>query len=89
MSLTVCASSTDDQYTTTAAVKLLMGTTATSDDALISVLITRASRWADNYIGVPMSAAAYSETLAGYGRRRMLLARSPLRAISRGCSGSA
>lgn len=80
--LSVVTSSTDDQYTTTSAVKDLIGTTATSDDALINTLISRASRWAESYIGYPLGVASYRESLSGYGGRRMMLSRHPVRGVA-------
>lgn len=88
MSLSVCSSSTDDVFTTTAYVKALLGTTATSDDATISSLIRAASRWAENYVGYPLSVQSYSETVPGRGRRRLLLERTPLRAVARVYEGT-
>jgi hypothetical protein len=82
VSLEVTIETTDAQLTTTAAVKLLLGTTATSDDALISSLITQASKWAESVVGYPLSARAYLETVPGYGSRRLMLGRTPLRAVT-------
>jgi hypothetical protein len=82
MPLTIASSSTDDVYTTTAYVKSLIGTTATSDDATISALIRAGSRWVDNYIGYPIAAAKYRETVPTYDRRKMMLARYPIRNVS-------
>jgi hypothetical protein len=79
--LEIVTASSDPQYTTTAAVKALLGTTETSDDSLINSMITVASRWADNYVGYPLSAAGYRETLSGFGGRRMILSRRPVRSV--------
>ncbi len=84
MILTVVTSSTDEQLASTDAVRKLVGLTTdeTSDDARISTLISQASRWAETYIGRPLSAASYRVALSGYGSRRMLLGRYPVRAVS-------
>ncbi len=82
MALTITATSTDDVYTTTAYVKSLIGTTATSDDATISALIRAASRWVDNYLGYPLVATKYRETVPTFDRRKMMLSRAPLRNVS-------
>lgn len=81
--LQVLIKSTDAQLTTTEAVKRVLGTTAlTSDDGYISDLITRASAWAEAYLGYPLSAQKYRETLSGYGGRRLMLGRTPVRAVT-------
>lgn len=81
MALTITATSTDDVYTTTAYVKGLMGVTGTSDDATLSAVIRAASRWADSYVGYPLYAQKYRETVPGYGVRKLMLNRTPLRAV--------
>lgn len=80
--LDVITSSTDAQLTTTSAVKLVLGVSATSDDGLIDALITRASAWAEQVVGYPLSAQAYLELLPGYGTRRLMVARTPIRAVT-------
>jgi len=81
--LTLTTSSTDAQFTTTAAVKTLLGITDTADDALLDSYITQASRWAENYIGHgPLSAQSYRETAAGFGGRNLQLSHRPVRAIT-------
>lgn len=83
MALHTCVASTDYDLTTTSAVKALLGTTATSDDATISALIRSASRWAETFVGYPLSLATYQETVAAYGRRNLMLSRTPVRAVGR------
>jgi hypothetical protein len=83
MSLTVCASSTDSDLTTTGMLKNLLGTTSTGQDAFLSLLIRSASKWAENYIGVPLSLQSYSESVPGYNRLQLMLDRTPVRAIDR------
>lgn len=82
MGLTTCIASSDAYLTTTAAVKLRLGTTLTSDDAYLSDLILSASKWAETYVGYPLSAQAYRETLPSYGTRRLMLARTPVRTVA-------
>ena len=55
----IVTESSDAQLTTTSFVKGLMGTTLTSDDAQINAMITAASRWAESYVGYPLSARRY------------------------------
>lgn len=85
MSLDVTVLSTDRDLTTTGALKaLLLGATATSTalDAHLSNLIRRGSRWAESYVGTPLTVQSYRETVPGFGRRNLMLARTPLRAVS-------
>lgn len=77
----IIAESTDDYLTTTAAVKLALGTTSTANDAEISSAILSASRWAQTYVGYPLVARRYREQIAGYGTRSLLLARTPIRSV--------
>ena len=82
MLLDVTTASTDAQLTTTAAVKAMLRTTSTSDDTLLDNLITRASAWAEAYVGYPLPAQSYLESVATYGTRRLMLARTPVRAVT-------
>lgn len=84
MSLDVSVLSTDRDLTTTGALKaLVLGATATSTayDAHFSNLIRRGSRWAETFIGTPLTVQSYRETVAGFGRRNLMLARTPLRSV--------
>ena len=71
MGLTTCVASSDEYLTTTDAVKLRLGTTLTSDDAYLSDLILSASKWAETFVGYPITAQAYRETLPSFGTRRI------------------
>lgn len=84
--LHTCVASTDRDLTTTSRVRsLVLGATATSTayDSKISAMIRAASRWAESYVGYPLTAASYLETLPGYDRRTLMLARAPVRAVRR------
>lgn len=84
--LHTCYASTDRDFTSTSALKArLFGATSTSTmyDAHLSGLIRAASRWAEGYIGYPLGLASYQETVAGYGTRRLMLGRTPLRSVER------
>lgn len=92
--LLVCSSSTESQYTTTAFLKeALFGATATStaEDGYLDRLITRASRWAERYIGQPapdnkgdsLSPQVYLEAVPAFEGRNLVLSRTPVRAIQR------
>jgi hypothetical protein len=83
MSLTVCASSTDVDLSTTGMLKQLLGTSSTGQDVLLSALIRSASRYVENYIGTPLTLQSYSESVAGFGRLQLMLDRTPVRAIDR------
>lgn len=83
MSLTVCYASTDYDLTTTSNLKSLLGTTSTAQNAYLATLIRSASKWAEAYIGRPLTAQSYSETLAGKGRRQLQLGRQTVRAVDR------
>jgi len=77
--------STDQDFTTTSALRaLVLGATATStvQDSQFSRMIRNASRWAETVIGYPVGVQTYRETAAGYGRRSLMLSRTPLRAVT-------
>ena len=62
---------------------LLYGTTATAalsseEPAALSRLARRASAWAETYLGYPLGLQVYSETLAGFGGREIMLSRTPV-----------
>ena len=85
MALTITASSTDQALTTTSQLRsLVLGATATSTalDSRFSDLVMFASKWAERYIGQPLTAQTYRETVPGYGLRRLMLSRTPLLAVN-------
>src|SRR6185295_8446212 len=89
MSISVCASSTNTDLTTVAAVKALLNITGPAQDAFVQSLLHSASRWAENFIGRGMlTVQSYSETKAGYGRRQMMLKHAPIRAVDRILDGT-
>ena len=85
MALDIITASTDRDLTSTSDLKaLVLGATATSTsaDAYMSNLIRRGSRWAGSFIGQDeLTVQTYRETVPGYGSRRLMLSRTPLRAI--------
>jgi hypothetical protein len=84
VSLQVVTRSTDEDLTTTGALRRAqLGATATStaQDQLFSDSIRQASRWAQTFIGQPLTVQTYRECVAGYGRRTLRLSRTPVRAI--------
>ncbi len=81
--ITTCVASTDRYLTTTAALKLRLGVTGTSDDALYNAQILAASRWAESYLDRPLTLQSYSETLPSYDRRLLTLTRIPVTAVDR------
>lgn len=79
--LTVLIASTGTQLTTLEALKAHLGTTSTANDDLLSSAIDQASAAIETYVGYPLSRAVYQETVAGYGNLKLLLSRTPIRAI--------
>lgn len=84
MGLEVVYASTDVDLSTTGVLKAeVLGATATStsQDVRLSAAIRRASRQAEAYLGFPLTVQTYRETVAGYGRRTLMLKRFPVLAI--------
>lgn len=85
--LNTCIASTDYDLTTTGFVKQLLGWSATAtstvQDARLSALIRAASRWAESYVGYPISVQTYQEALPSYDRRLLIVNRTPVRAVKR------
>ena len=79
----VSATSTDGAISTSANLRLALGTTSTGQDAYQQLLVARASRWPETFVGYPLLAQTYTETLAGYSSLNLMLARTPLRVILR------
>lgn len=82
--LNITTKSTDYDLTTTGALKArLVGTTSTStgDDLYLSAAIRAASRWAESYVGYPLTVQSYEETVPTYGRRTLMLKRTPVRSL--------
>ncbi len=86
--LGVCtsATSTDGGLATTAQLRTMLGTTSTADDPAQLAAILAATRWAENYIGVPaghLLTQVYSENLPAFGGQTLMLSRRPVLAVSR------
>lgn len=88
--LNVCASASDNTFATTGDVLLaLYGATTTQVVAstgeinYLGQLVQRASAWAETYIGYPLGLQVYSESVAAFGGRRLMLSRTPIRAVLR------
>lgn len=79
LSVCVSASSTDGALCTTAFYRTVLGVTSTADDANQQLLVAAASAWANDYVGYPLLAQTYAETIAGYGVNSLLLSRRPIR----------
>src|SRR5205814_298683 len=56
--------------------------TSTAQDTVFSDRIRQASRWAESYLGFPPTLQTYRETVAGFGRRSLLLSRTPVRSVA-------
>lgn len=88
--LAVCTSSTDSDYCSCGDVMMLLfNSTATGAVAStqeinrIGRLVSAASRWADQFVGYHLAMQVYSETLASYGGRTLMLSRTPLAKVLR------
>lgn len=81
--ITTCTASTDRYLTTTGFVKILLGVTGTSADDQISAQILVASRWAESFVGRPLTVQTYQETMPGYGSRTIAVKYTPLVGIQR------
>ncbi len=66
-----------------------LGTTATSDDARMVRSLLRATEWAEREVGRDLRAQIYSEAVAAYGGRRLVLSRRPVRCVLRLFSSTA
>ena len=93
--LQVCASSTDTDLATTGDLMLeLFGSTTTANVATtgeitrLGQLVTRASRWAETFVGAPLSEQVYLETVPAFGGRSLMLSRTPLVKFLRGYDGT-
>jgi hypothetical protein len=55
----------------------------TKDDELLRRIISAASGWAERYTGRVFGLQVYQETVAGFGRRNLMLSRYPIRTVFR------
>lgn len=82
--LITSVASTDVDLTTTGRVRNILlgaGATSTEQDAAIATAIRFASRWAESFVGYPLSARTVRETLSGFGRRNVMVSYTPIRVI--------
>lgn len=79
--LTTVLASTESMASDTDALRRLIGTTSTGDDVRQTASLKAATRWAESYIGYPLFVASYRETLPSFSTRRLMLARTPVRAV--------
>lgn len=83
--ISVAVASTDEDLTTTGLLKeIVLGATATSTalDAYLGRLIRRSSRWAESFIDAgPLTVQTYRETVSAFGRRNLMVSRTPIRAV--------
>jgi hypothetical protein len=85
--LTVCTSTTQDDLVFLEDVQELLNAPS-SDEAYLARLITRTSKWAETYVGFPLLAQTYVESVPGTGLKSLLLARTPIRSIAKIIEGS-
>jgi len=84
MSLTVCTSSTGGNLLSTSSeLRSVLRTTSTGDDAYQLKALQRASRWAQTFLGYPLDVQTYLETVPAFGTRRLMVSRTPIRAVLR------
>lgn len=83
--ISVLVASTDEDLTTTGFLKeVALGPTATSTvhDGYLGRIVRRSSRWAESFIEAgPLTAQTYRETVPAFGRRCLMLSRTPVRAV--------
>jgi uncharacterized phiE125 gp8 family phage protein len=68
--------------TTLSAVKAWLKLTATTDDALLSGLVSSVSAWIQDYLNRTIASTSYSETYHGTGSDRIMLANYPVTAVA-------
>lgn len=68
--------------TTLANAKQWLGVTGTTDDALLTRLITAVSAWVVGYLNRSVVSAIYTETHNGNGGDRLLLPNTPITAVT-------
>lgn len=79
--LTVCASATSEALTSLAYVKSLLDLHDNEGDGLLTQLIGVASERVQRHCRQSFLRQRYSETVAGYGSRRLTVSRTPIRAV--------
>lgn len=85
LSVSVAATSTDGALTSPEYLRRVLASTsydANTNQAQVDA-IAAASKWAVNYVGHPLLAQRYTETLAGYGDQSLMVSRYPVRVIHR------
>lgn len=74
--------STGQNLTSVTALRDYLGDTSTADATRReTAAVSAASRWAEAFVGRPLSARLVRETVAGYGGRNLMLAARPVRAV--------
>lgn len=83
MAIDVTVSSTDEDLTTTESLReMLPLAPAISQDGYLGRIIQRSSKWAETFVNAgPLTVQTYRETVAGFGGRRLVLSRTPIRAV--------
>lgn len=79
--LTQTIASTESMASDTDSLRRFLGTTTTAEDVRQTAAIKAATRWAEGYVGYPLFAASYRETVASYSSRRLMLSRTQVRAV--------
>lgn len=81
--LEVITASTDRNLTGLDELKDALGIVGSTADRYLTALISRASAWAESFVGSPLTVQTYRECLPGFNNRRLCLSRYPLRAVLR------
>lgn len=82
--LTTTLRTTDANLTTLDALKArLFGSTSTStsEDVVLAAIVLAGSRWAEQFVGRPLTVQSYAERVATFGRRNLMVKRTPVRSI--------
>lgn len=85
--LAVCTSSTQADLVGLEDVQEMLNAPS-SEEAYLARLITRASRWAETYVGYPLLCQTYVESVPGSGTKTLLLSRTPIRSLAKIIEGS-
>jgi len=79
--ISILTLSTGPDLTDLASVQEILGAPS-SDEPLLQRVISRASRWAETYIGQPLSVQIYAESVPAFGGRHLMLSRVPIRGVT-------
>jgi len=79
----VCSSADYESLASLESFKLLLGTTTTEDDDLMTDILNRATGAVESYLGRPLRRQTYSEKVASYGTMFLQVSNTPVQSIAR------